>query len=49
MRRIGRFFPDDPPCAPWSMVDHVAARRDIEDPWVDDDEDEDEDDSVGPQ
>lgn len=49
VRRIGRFFPDDPPCAPWSVVDHVAARRDSEDPWVDDDEDEDEDGSVGPE
>ncbi|MEU7324669.1 hypothetical protein ABZ682_29555 [Streptomyces griseoviridis] len=49
MRRIGRFSPDDPLGAPWSVVDHGAARRDIEDPWVDDDEDEDEDDSVGPE
>ncbi|MDH6696946.1 hypothetical protein P3T26_001394 [Streptomyces sp. MAA16] len=49
VRRIGRFSPDDPLGAPWSVVDHGAARRDIEDPWVDDDEDEDEDDSVGPE
>ncbi|WP_164784856.1 hypothetical protein [Streptomyces griseoviridis] len=46
MRRIDRFSPDDPLGALWSVVDHVAARRDSVDPWVDDDEDED--DSVGP-